>query len=83
MGNDRSDSGGPFAGVGGATVVGGVVCCVGLKLLGGAALFGGLAATLGLSTDVTTFVVGSVAGLLLAVAAVHYRRPEGASRAGE
>lgn len=47
-----------YRGVGGLAVLGGVACCVGLKLIGGAILFSGLAATTGLTTGQTTFVVG-------------------------
>lgn len=74
MTDDGSDSLLPFAGAGGFAVLAGVVCCLGLKLVGGAVLFGGIAATIGLTTDQTTFVVGGVGGLLLAVLVLGYRR---------
>lgn len=74
MTDDASDSLLPFAGAGGLALAGGVVCCIGLKLIGGAVLFGGLATTIGITTDQTTFVVGGLAGLLLAVFVVGYRR---------
>lgn len=60
-------------GIGGTAVIGGVGCCMGLKLVGGAVLFGGLAATIGLSTEQITFVVGGGGGLLLAVLRFSYR----------
>jgi hypothetical protein len=74
MSDETDDTLLPFAGLGSVAVVGGVVCCMGLKLIGGAALFGGLAATVGLTTDITTFVVGAIGGLLLAAFVVGYRR---------
>lgn len=74
MTDGPSDSPLPFAGVGGMAVIGGVVCCVGLKLVGGAILFGGLATTIGLTTDQTTFVVGGVGGLVLAGLVLGYRQ---------
>lgn len=74
MTDDDPDSSLPFASTGGVAIVGGVVCCVGVKLVGGAVLFGGLATTVGLTTDQTTFVVGGFAGLLLAVFLFGYRR---------
>lgn len=76
MADDTSDSLLPFASLGSIAIVGGVVCCMGLKVIGGAALFGGLAAMIGLSTDITTFVVGTVGGLVLAVLLSGYRRAD-------
>ncbi|MFB6206601.1 MAG: hypothetical protein ABEJ05_08775 [Haloglomus sp.] len=74
MAEETSDSVLSFPGVGSITVLGGVICCMGLKLIGGAALFGGLAATVGLSTGLVTFLVGGVGGMLLAVIALRSRR---------
>jgi hypothetical protein len=66
----------PYGGVGGLAVIGGVACCVGLKLVGGAILFSGLATTIGLTTGQTTFVVGGAAGLLFAVFVLRYRHAD-------
>jgi hypothetical protein len=74
MTEDTSDVSSRFAGLGGLALVGGVVCCMGLKPAGGAVLFGGVAATLGITTDQTTFVAGGVGGLLLGLALLGYRR---------
>jgi len=76
MSDETDDSRLPFAGLGSVAVVGGVICCMGLKMIGGAALFGGLAATVGLTTDITTFVVGAIGGLTLAAFVVGYRRSD-------
>lgn len=66
MSEETSDSVSRFSGIGGLAVISGVVCCIGLKVLGGAVLFGGLAATLGITTDQTTFLLGSLGGVILA-----------------
>lgn len=72
----------PFASLGNVAIVGGVLCCLGLKVIGGVAPFGVLAAMFGVSTDATTFIVGAVGGLLLAVLVVGYRQSDVAIRSG-
>ncbi len=74
MFDGSSDSRVPAAGLGSVAVLGGVVCCMGLKLLGGAVLFSGIAAVVGLSTGLVTFLVGGIGGLLVAGLLLGYRR---------
>lgn len=74
MFDDSSDSRVPAAGFGSVAVLGGVVCCMGLKLLGGAILFSGIAAMVGLSTGLVTFLVGGVGGLIVALLVLGYRQ---------
>lgn len=73
MSGDTFESLSQLTGVGGIAVVSGVICCMGLKLVGGAVLFGGLGAAIGISADLTTFLVGGVGGLLLAILLHQYR----------
>lgn len=73
MSGDTFESLSQLTGVGGIAVVSGVICCMGLKLVGGAVLFGGLGAAIGISVDLTTFLVGGVGGLLLAILLHQYR----------
>ncbi len=82
MSDDASGSLTPIGGAGGLAVVGGVVCCMGLKLLGGAVLFSGLAAAVGITTDQMTFLVGGVGGLFLAAFLLGYRRVDDLPRFG-
>jgi len=77
MADSTSDSLFSFTSVGGLALVGGVVCCMGLKLVGGAVLFGGVAAIFGITADQMTFVVGGFTGLLLGVVLFGYRRQQG------
>ena len=74
MFDDTSDSRFPAAGIGSVAVLGGIVCCMGLKLLGGAILFSGIATVVGLSTGLVTFLVGGVGGLIVALLVLGYRR---------
>lgn len=74
MTDSESDSLLSFTGVGGLALVGGIACCMGLKLVGGAVLFGGIAAVFGITRDQMTFVVGGFAGLLLGALLLGYRR---------
>lgn len=76
MSDDSTEALSQYGGVGGLAVLGGVACCMGLKLIGGAILFSGLATTIGLTTGQTTFVVGGTAGLLFAVLFLRYRQGE-------
>lgn len=74
MSEERPESLLQFSGIGGIAVIGGIVCCIGLKLVGGAVLFGGLAAAIGLTTDQTTFLLGGVGGLVLGGLVLSYRK---------
>ena len=74
MFDDTSDSRFSVAGIGSVAVLGGIVCCMGLKLLGGAILFSGIATVVGLSTGLVTFLVGGVGGLIVALLVLGYRR---------
>lgn len=74
MVDSTSDTLVSVSGVGGLALVGGIVCCIGLKLVGGAVLFGGLATIFGFTNDQMTFVVGGFIGLLLGALLVGYRR---------
>lgn len=74
MTGGTSESPFPFAVIGSVAVLGGIVCCLGLKLLGGAILFGGVATTVGLSTGLVTFLVGGIGGLVVALLVFGYRR---------
>lgn len=76
MSDESTEALSKYGGISGLGVVGGVACCVGLKLIGGAVLFSGLATTFGLTTGQTTFLVGGAVGLLLAVLVLRNRRPE-------
>lgn len=63
----------PFSGIGFTALTAGVICCIGLKVLGAAALFGGLAATIGFSIDIVTFLIGSLAGIVVGLGLLQYR----------
>ncbi len=74
MSDDSTEALSQYGGVGGLAVLGGIACCMGLKLIGVAILFSGLATTSGLTTGQTTFVGG--AGVLFAVLVLRYRQGE-------
>jgi hypothetical protein len=74
MFDDTSDSRFSVAGIGSVAILGGIVRCMGLKLLGGAILFSGIASGAGLSTGLVTFLVGGVGGLIVALLVLGYQR---------
>jgi len=65
MFDDTSESWFPATGIGSVAVLGGIVCCMELKLLGGAVVFSGVAAMVGLSTGLVAFLVGGVGGMIV------------------
>lgn len=71
--DDTWNSVSQFSGIGGIAVISGIVCCIGLKLVGGAVLFGGVATMIGITTDQATFLLGGIAGVLVAAILFMYR----------